>query len=310
MSTKELSIIMISYNTKEILKTSIPAFEKFCKDIDYEFIVVDNNSQDGTPQFIKDDFKKIDLIENDKNLGYAKAVNKGVGKAIGEFILIVNGDAILLNSIRPIIDFMKNNQDVGLATCTIYDADMKVQFPIRRFPSFLSELYKLTIFSIKDLRSVFLGKKNNFEKQNDIIDIEWAEGCFMLTRRDILNRVGCMDERFFFYYEDVDLCYSVKKKLGARVVYYPGVETQHLGGRSTNFSDAHYLNQYYRSAIAYFKKHKVFLYVRIFSFTCLVNWLILLAGLAIINSVYQNERFKRKIEMITHVVRNNFFKKI
>ena len=118
-----------------------------------------------------------------------------------------------------------------------------------------------------------------------------------------------MDERYFFYYEDVDLCYSFKKVLDKSVIYYPAVKIKHLGSHSTGFTNALYLNQHFVSGIEYFKKQKGKVYAGFFSFVCVICWIVLLIGLFPANLICRKERFTRKINMLSYVIKERFSKK-
>lgn len=268
----KLSAVIVSYNNKLLLGEAISAFKNFADGIDHEIVVVDNNSSDGSASFIKSNFPDVSLIVNDKNLGYASACNIGARCADGEYILILNNDAILLDKIGPFIDYMDKNPGIAIAGCAIYDNDMILQPHPKRLPHFLFQLYTLISCTIKDLTPFRMKVRSADPGEERVEDVAWVSGCFMLARKKVLEGVDYMDERYFFYYEDADLCKVVKEAGYGRVVYYPLIRVCHIGGGSTNFSDGSYINNFYKSSIVYFTKHKNSLYTMLFSAACIFLW--------------------------------------
>jgi hypothetical protein len=204
---------------------------------------------------------------------------------------------MLLGPLKPLLDLMDSDQAIGLMGCAIYDDDMNLYPYKHHFPNIFSELYKLTIMSVKDVSSLFTSHKRN--EPVNVACVDWVEGCFMLTRRDILNRAGCMDEGYFLYYEDIDLCYSIEKRLGMKVVYYPYTKVVHSGSKSTNFSDALHLQQYYASCVRYFSKHRGTIYAAVFSMVCISCWIILFTVVGLSRLVFPKAgRLRRKHDML------------
>lgn len=305
MNKKQLSIIIVNYNTSSLLKGCLESIINNMRDVSYEIIVVDNASTDLSVEMLKSSFPRVALISNQKNTGYASGNNIGIKASSGDYILMLNSDTILLSQIAPIIDFMENDKLIGMAGCAIYDSEMRLSSPLLHFPGFISELYKLTIFSLKDPAMLNTLFKRRPKKCDRIMEVDWVEGCFMLTKRCILDQIGYMDERYFLYYEDIDLCYLIKKKLRAKVIYYPYIKLMHLGGRSTTFSNALYLRQYYLSATAYFLKHRGRIYVFIFSLICTLCWTTLFVAMGLLRLIFQKEeRVIRKHDMLAYVLRH------
>lgn len=298
----KLSIIITSHNTKDLLAECIASVQKFCQGIAFEIIVVDNNSQDGTVAFLKNTFPKVILIENAVNAGYARANNKGIERAHGEFVMILNSDTVLLESPAKLIGFMEKDRSVGLAGCAIYSSRMTPRSSVRRSPGLLSELYAFTLFSVKDPAAVFHALKRKEKYRSVIADADWVEGCFMLARKSTLARVGNMDERYFLYYEDTDLCYAIRRRAGLRVVHYPDMSIRHAGGGSTTFSDAASLDRYYRSCNLFFRKHKGAFYAWFFSVLCCLGWIALFLALKVVSLFRRSDQLGRKIAMLSYVI--------
>lgn len=301
MSDKKLSVIIVTYNSADVIGNCLRSIEDFCKSISHEVIVVDNRSRDGGARYIKDNFPSVTVVENTENAGYAAANNIGIERSRGEYIVIMNSDVRLLDDIGPFLEFMDKNRQVGLSGAAIYDTNMKAQRPDYRFPGFFSELYKLTVMSVKDFGRFFPSRSLRPAGGN-VTDVDWVVGCFMLTRRESLERAGCMDERYFLYYEDTDLCYTISKYLGMRVIVYPSFRIMHLGGSSTKFSDGPYLDRYFKSAVAYFRKHKGPVFAGSFMIACALSWTAMLIFLWALFLIKRDERIVRKINMFKHVL--------
>lgn len=231
----DLSIIIVSYNTKEFLKKCLLSIAQHKPNkFTVEVIIVDNHSTDGSSNLVKKEFPKVVLIENEKNLGFSKANNRGIQKAKGRYILFLNPDTELSqNVISEMVAFMDKNREVGAATCKILMPNGKMDeachrgfpTPWRAFSYFLglSKLFpRSRLFS-----SYTLGWKN-FEK---IHKIDACAGAFMMVRRKAGEEIGWWDENYFWYGEDLDFCYRLKEK-GWEIDFVPTVSILHYKGVS------------------------------------------------------------------------------
>lgn len=231
----KLTIVIVSFNTKELLAKCLQSIEKATKVIETQTFVVDNASSDGTSQDIGKNFPWVKLIENISNLGFSKANNIALKKAQGEYVLILNPDTELMqDSLEKLVDFMDKNPIVSMLTPKVMlptgklDRDCRRSFPTpwRAFTHFsgLSKIFpKSKIFD-----SYYL----NYLDDSIQHEIDACEGAFMLTRRKELEKVGFFDEDFFFYGEDLDLCYRFKK-LGYKILYTPITKIIHYKGVSS-----------------------------------------------------------------------------
>ena len=227
---KKLSIIIVNYNTKDVLKDCLSNL----KDVygDFEIIVVDNASNDGSAEMVKNEFKGILLIENDKNKGLAAANNLGYSIAGGEYLLYLGSDAFPnKKTIKGVIDFMDANKEVGTSTCKLVLRDGRIDRDAHRgFPTpWASITYFIGLNKIfpksKLLNRYFLGYQN-MEVPHEI---DMCISHFMMVRRDVFNTIGNWDEDFFLYGEDVDFCYRTKKA-GWKIMYLPQFEAVHYKG--------------------------------------------------------------------------------
>jgi len=229
---KKLSVIIVNYNTRDILRDCLNNL----KDIyaDFEVLVVDNASNDGSAQMVKNDFKWVRLIENEQNKGLANANNLGYSFAAGEYLLYLGSDAFpTKNTIKGIIDFMDANNKIGISTCKLVLRDGTIDMDAHRgFPTpwasftHFTGLNKLFPKS-KLLNKYFLG----FHTMDVPHEIDMCISHFMLIRRTVFDTVEKWDEDFFLYGEDVDFCYRTKKA-GWKIMYLPQFETLHYKGAS------------------------------------------------------------------------------
>ena len=230
----DLSIIIVSYNTKDFLQKCIESIKNTAKDLAYEIIVVDNASSDGSPEVVRKEFKDVLLVSSKENLGFSKANNLGVKKTNGRYVLFLNADTIVYpNTLRTMLDFMDNTKEAGAATCKLVLPSGKIDDASHRgFPtpwnsfSHFSGLSK--IFSKTKL---FGGYNLEFMDLNKTHEIDALAGAFMLVRREAGEQVGWWDEDYFFYGEDLDFCFMLKQK-GWKIYYVPEVSILHYKGVS------------------------------------------------------------------------------
>ncbi len=229
----KLSIVIVNWNTKGLLKNCLNSIRNnLLGKLEFEIIVVDNASKDDSVEMLKNRFQHVKLIQNDKNLGFAKANNQGIKQAKGEYILLLNPDTVMVNdSILKMIDFMAMNRKVGLASCKLLNEDLTVQKSCWLFPYLWWKF--LGAFGLnKVLSKVFNNKFNfNFESSAEARKIDWVKGAFMLLRGEAIRDIGGLDESSFMYGEDLDLCFHLNR-IGWEIYYYPKAKIIHLDNKS------------------------------------------------------------------------------
>lgn len=255
-----LSIIIVNWNVKPLLSRCLESIFQNAPHFDFEIFVVDNASTDGSREYLKeisDNKDNLYVILNEKNLGFAKANNQAISQAKGEYILFLNPDTkIYAQSLEKMVLSLKEHKDWGMVGCKLIDVEGKVQSSIRPFPSFfflLAELLKFhRFFPFLPIWSYYFGFDFDYSKKGEVDQIM---GAFLMTKREVLEQVGWFDENFYIWFEDVDLCYRVKKA-GWKNYYNPEAEILHYGGQS--FGQLLPLAKqrlYNRSALYYTKKH-------------------------------------------------------
>jgi GT2 family glycosyltransferase len=253
----KLSIIIVSYNVKDLLKQAIDSLLVASKDIDSEFFVVDNASIDGTAQLINQFYPPINLIANKKNVGFSVANNQAISQAKGEYILVINPDTITQNdTLLKAIDFLDRHPDAGSLGVRMLDGKGKFLPESKRglptpWVSFckLSGLYRLFPKS-RFFNRYYMGWSSAFETQ----EVDVLTGAFMLLRNSALEKVGLFDEHFFMYGEDVDLSYRLSLA-GYKNYYFPEVYITHFKGQSTHKLSLRYIRSFYGSMFIFAKKY-------------------------------------------------------
>ena len=229
-----VSIVIVSYNTRDILRNCLQALFEHTKGVDMEVFVVDNNSYDGSADMVKAEFPTVLLTANKQNLGFAAANNQAFKLARGRYIFLLNPDAYTKPSaIEHSIAFMDNTPQCGLCGGKIISPAGQLEPSARRFPSALSKLLVLSGLRGKFPQSPIL----NYYEFGDFAhdkpqEVDWVPGTFTIVRKKMLDEIGPFDERFYIYYEETDLCMRAKKA-GWKIYFIPDAEVTHIGGASS-----------------------------------------------------------------------------
>lgn len=256
----DLSVIIVNYNVKELLENCINSIFTAAKHFNFEVIVVDNNSYDGSTDYIRQKFcnnNNVRLIESNINLGFAKANNLGVQQASGKYLLILNPDTILQeDTLDKTINFYESKDDTGIVTCKLILPSGKLDLACRRsFPTLPVAMYRMLGLSKLFPGSRIFGKYNlTYLDENSTYEVDAVCGAFMLVRKDIYEKAGGFDENYFMYGEDLDLCYQVKKE-GYKIYYYADTSIIHYKGESTKKSSLSYVNNFYGAMRVFVEKN-------------------------------------------------------
>jgi GT2 family glycosyltransferase len=231
----KLSIIIVSYNSLNFLKDCLDSINKNKPSTGFEIIVVDNASSDGTVKAIRKDYPHLKLIENARNVGFAAANNMAIKSSSSEYILLINSDCrVYANSIDRLLEFADASKDAGIAGPRIINSDGSVQLSCRKFPSFLDAGMHSILTNIAPDNPFSRRYKLADINRDEVSKVDWVSGSCMLIRRVALIDTGLMDEKYFMYVEDTDLCYQMWKK-GWKVYYFPESEIlHHVGGSTKN----------------------------------------------------------------------------
>ncbi len=216
-----LSVILVNYNGIEYIKDCLVSIEKCCANIDYEIIVYDNNSKDGSPEFIGSEFPAVKLIKGDVNVGFAKGNNLAIAQAKFNNLLLVNVDTILNSELESVVSIIDENDNIGALTIKMNDSKGNWVVSFGDFPTPRGLIRIGNHFEKKDLIP--------YENRINQYKVDWISGSFLMTKKDIYERVGGLDEQFFMYVEDVD--YSKKiSDLGYDLVLFSTASYIHFVG--------------------------------------------------------------------------------
>ncbi len=230
----DLSIIIINWNTCELLKDCLDSvFENAPKGRDFEIIVVDNASTDGSQDMVKAQFPQVSMIMNDENKGFAAANNQAMDIASGSKILLLNSDTLVHGDVlAKSLDYMDAHWHVGVMGCRVLNADGSLQYSTSQFPSF----WNLAVQTLGLDRQHFISafrkyRMLDWNRQSERY-VETVSGCFLMVRRVCVEAVGNLDEDFFFFGEETDWCRRIREA-GWRVAFAPVGSITHFGGGSS-----------------------------------------------------------------------------
>ncbi len=244
----DLSIILVTYNSSLFIRECLRSLCEGVKDIEHEILVVDNASCDKTCEIIEREFPKIHLMRNSTNLGFAAANNLALRRARGEFVLLINPDTRWRRGkIRNALQFLKEHPKVGGLGARLLLKDGSWQKSFGSFPSLYQEVKRI-LFPQKILNGS-KGLKGRFISmgEKEKVPVDWISCTFFLAKREVLVEAGLFDERYFMYYEDIDLSKRIRER-GREIYYYPEIEIVHFQRSPMLYDDG-------KSPYIYFHKH-------------------------------------------------------
>ncbi|MEO0189824.1 MAG: glycosyltransferase [candidate division WOR-3 bacterium] len=253
----EISIVVVNFNVKHFLEQCLMAIERARYNLNIEVIVVDNASVDGSQAMVRKKFPNVRLIENYKNLGFARANNQALKIARGKYILILNPDTLIQEDTLVILKrFLDEHPEASAVGCKLLNPDGSFQIASRRsLPTPWVAFTKITGLSKIFPKTRLFGQYNLTYLSCDLEgEVDVLSGALMLVRSDILRTVGYFDEDYFMYGEDIDLCYRIKKA-GGRIYYTPKTKAIHYKGESTKKGDFSYITNFYSSMLIFINKH-------------------------------------------------------
>jgi len=230
----DVSIVIVSYNGRDYLRRCLASIYEHTRDIEFEVVMVDNASQDGTPEMVTAEFPRVTLVRRSTNAGFARGMNEGIGRARGAVFFVLNPDSeIRANLLPPMLAYLHAHPDIGILAPKLLDADGTLQLSCRAFPDFGTALFNRYSMATKLFRNNQLSRRYLMTDFNHsrIADVDWVSGaCWLLSRR-AHEAIGPLDEGYFWSIEDVDYCQRTHRA-GLRVVYYPEAAVIHHIGRS------------------------------------------------------------------------------
>jgi GT2 family glycosyltransferase len=230
----KLSVIILCWNDLKVIADCLRSIYANTHSIAFEVIVSDNGSTDGSIEFIRNNFPQVNVIENGRNLRFAKANNVGIRASRGEYLLILNPDTIIHEgTLDKMVSFADQHVEAGAFGCRVLNVDGTYQessWPYRTIRGDL--ITALYLRPLAHLSRWFTSDTYVGWKGESVKSVDWVSGCCILARRELVEKIGGFDEQFFYYFEDMDLCQRIRKS-GQEVLYFPGATITHLGGQST-----------------------------------------------------------------------------
>lgn len=252
----DVSIIIVNWNVCELLRHCLKSIYGETRNIEFEVIVVDNASRDGSIEMIKTNFSQVKLFENTKNKGFAAANNQAMLVAKGRYYLLLNPDTVILdNAIARTVKFTDKHPNAAITACKVLSPDGTLQRNCFTYPSavnlFLSSTYLYKIFP----KNRFFGREEmTWWQYDDVHSVEAVTGCFMLVRREVVDKLGGLDEEFFIYAEEADLCYRFTQA-GWKIVFTPSPKIIHYGKKSSEQMPVKMALKLWNSKLLFIQKH-------------------------------------------------------
>ena len=262
-----ISIIIVNYNTKDLIDQCIKSIYESNILNPFEIIVSDNASVDGSVEMIAEKYKEVIILKNEKNLGFSKANNLGVKIAKGEFILFLNSDTIVTeNAIDLLIEFLRKNHTITAVGPKLLNYDKTIQRSWFDFPNPFKTFFNLTGLSFyivkfknSKLLKLFFNKSKlpsfMLSNINEERIIDYLTLACLLIRKKELVQIGMLDDKIFFYHEDCELGYKLNSN-SMKTVYFPKAEIVHLGGSSSQKNIIFSFSNYYKNLNYVFKKYE------------------------------------------------------
>lgn len=250
----DLSIVIVSWKVRDLLKKNLEAIFKSTGGISFEVFVVDNKSSDGTFEMVSQEFPQVNLILNNVNAGFAKANNQAIEMAQGKYVLLLNPDMrVFPDTLSRMFDFMERRTDAGIASCRLVKESGENIPHLRKFPTLLDQL--AVVLKIPhvypEILDNYLMRDFDYAKE---ADVDSVRGAFFMIRREVIDAIGKLDERYFVWFEEVDYCKRVINA-GMKVVYNPEAKCIDYIGKSFSQVKRGRTQDYFRnSMLEYFSK--------------------------------------------------------
>jgi len=248
-----LSVLLVSYNTKELLRECLQSLLASCKAVSPEIIVVDNASRDGSAEMVNTLFPEVMLIRNESNAGFARATNQGIRASSGKYVLLLNPDTLIVgNAIDEMLVWMESHPDVGICGPQLLNEDGTIQRSLFSFPSLLT----VTMVHL----CPFIAPINRFLSIDEFSDhsishvTECLSGACFMIRQEVINSIGLLDERFFLNAEEMDFCRRATLD-GWKVYFLAKAKVVHYGGESSASNPASGFIEFHRAQHLYYVKY-------------------------------------------------------
>ena len=242
-----ISVILVNYNGKAFIEECLDPLVQEPDAERLEIFVVDNGSSDGSPELISKKYPEVILLRNAENRGYAWANNRGIQAARGEYILLLNTDTVVQPGVLlELLKILKSDRDAGAIGPLLYYNEGKYQVSFGKKVDFIHEMLQKSILNFVYKRRLKLLRRNLY--------VGWLSGACMLIEKTALKDAGHFDDNFFLYFEDIDLCYRLRKKK-FKLIFTPSVKVYHKGGGSSAAESLKNRFFYRQSQLYFYRKH-------------------------------------------------------
>lgn len=251
----KLAIVIVNWNTQEYLRKCLVSLFLGRPECEFEIWLVDNASGDGSTAMVRQQFPQVHLIANGENVGFAQANNQAILQSTGRYVLLLNPDTdVRPGAIDALVEFMDRNPHAGAAGPRLLNPDGTFQTSCQPAPSLFREFWRL--FHLDALHPYSIYSMQDWEL-DEARDVDVLEGACLILRREALSQVGLIDEDFFMYSEEVDLCHRLRTT-GWMLYWIPHAQVMHYGGRSTAQVPFDMFLRLYQSKVLYFRKNHRF----------------------------------------------------
>ena len=306
---KVLSIIIVNYNTGNLLLDCVKSIFITHPDLDIEIIVADNASINQSLESLKEEYPQVLIIQNHVNLGFAKAVNQAVSQAKARFILLLNPDTVIdKGCFYQMISFLEQNAEAGACGPAIFNEDGDLQMSCHYFPRLLDIVFDKTHLSQFFKKSRLFGRyQMSYWDHDKVKAVEWITGACLMIRSELFKKIKGLDTRFFMFCEDIDLCLRIRNR-GYKVFYLPQVKITHYKSGSSDIINNKPPINSWKSLIIfwekYYSKSSVFYLRLLFKLDALIKTASLRVLLFVYN-IRNNQKNNKKI-----LAEINYFKQI
>ena len=300
----DLSIIIVSWNVKDFLAACLTSIQANTAALDYEVIVVDSASTDGSVEMLRSQFAWVKPLPQADNVGFTKGNNIGLKTAQGRYVLLLNPDTgVIADALVQMVRYLDAHPDVGIVGPRTLNTDGSPQSTRRRFPTILTAMFDSTWLAPFAPRRILDAYYARDVAETETADVDWVQGSALMTRRAIYEQLGGLDERYTMFSEELDWCKRIRSA-GWRTIYLGTAQIVHHGGKSTD--QVHALKHIYfqQSKIRYFAKFHGTLaaaWVRVFLIANYVEQIAVEGGKGLLG--HKSDLRRERVRMYWQVIR-------
>lgn len=252
----DVSVVIVNWNTRDLLNQALHSLYEETRGVDFEAIVVDNGSTDGSAELIESKWSGVKLVALPRNVGFTSGNNAGIAEARGRHVLLLNSDTIVLpTTLKGLAGFLDRHADVGCAGPRHLNADLSLQRSMDDFPTLFADFASYTgLARVRPIERFLASRFAWWSSHDEQREVGWVNGSCIMVRREVIDQVGGLDEGFFIYGEELDWCYRMREA-GWRVCFTPDAEVIHLGGQAMNRAPDRRVVLLYSGQLRFYRKH-------------------------------------------------------